>query len=275
MQRVLISLIRVMPLWVLYFVMALVVPFYMCRRSSFLASYRFYRRRMGYPVLKSFLHVYSNHFNMGMVVLDRFAVYAGKQFDVQILRKDLYETLADGKTGFLMLSSHTGCFEMVGYTWKSSQKVNALVFPGETSTMTEQRGKVFNRMNVKMIPVQGDFSHVFAVNNALADGEVVCMPGDRLFGSQKSLRIPFFGEEAAFPAGPFLLSAQRGAPILSAFVMKTGYMRYRVYLEQLPEHPGLERDEQARLLAEAYAARLESVVREYPDQWYNFYDFWE
>ena len=275
MQRVLISLIRVLPLWLLYFVMALVGPFYMCKRSHYLASYRFFRRRMGYNVLKSFLHVYSNHFNMGMVVLDRFAVYAGKQFDVMILRKDLYESLADGKNGFLMLSSHTGCFEMVGYTWKSSQKVNALVYPGETSTVTEQRNKVFSRMNVKMIPVQEDFSHVFAVNNALACGEVVCMPGDRLYGSQKAIRTPFFGQEAAFPAGPFVLSAQRGAPILSTFVMKTGYMSYRVYLEQLPAHPGLERDEEARLLAEAYAARLESIVREYPDQWYNFYDFWE
>lgn len=275
MQRVLISLIRVLPLWFFYGIMALVVPFYFFKRSSFRASYRFYRHRLGFPAVKSLLHVYANHFCMGMVVLDRFAVYAGKQFDVKILRRDLFDHLADGKTGFMMLSSHTGCFEMVGYTWKSQLKVNALVFPGETSTMTQQRGRVFSRMNVKMIPVQEDFSHVFAVNSALSDGEVVCMPGDRLFGSQKAFRVPFFGADAAFPAGPFVLSAQREAPILSTFVMKTGYMSYRVYLEQLPAHPGLSRDEAASLLAQAYASRLESIVREYPDQWFNFYDFWE
>ena len=27
-------------------------------------------------------------------------------------------------------------------------------------------------------------------------------------------------------------------------------------------------------LAQAYAAEVEAVVRQWPDQWYNFYDFW-
>ena len=36
----------------------------------------------------------------------------------------------------------------------------------------------------------------------------------------------------------------------------------------------LSRDERIRALAGRYASTLEKTVREYPYQWYNFYDFW-
>jgi predicted LPLAT superfamily acyltransferase len=35
------------------------------------------------------------------------------------------------------------------------------------------------------------------------------------------------------------------------------------------------KQERIQALADAYARRLEEVVRLYPDQWYNFYDFWK
>ena len=276
MQRALISLFRWLPLWVLYAVMALVIPFYMLLASGFRASYRFFRRRMGYGALRSFFHVYLNEFRMGTVVLDRFAAYAGKMFDIQVLRMDLFDALEKGEGGFLMLSSHTGCYEMAGYKFVSKRKtIHALVFPGETQTMSQNRSRMFASTNVKMVPVQEDLSHIFILSNALSDGQIVSMPGDRAFGSNKLVRVPFFGEDAAFPAGPFTLAAQREVPVLSVFVMKEGYGKYRAYLEQLPLCPGLPRSEQVRTMAAAYAACLESIVRKYPDQWYNFYDFWK
>ena len=52
MQRTLIRLFRVLPLGVLYGCMALVIPFYMLFAKGFRASYRFFRKRMGYPAVK-------------------------------------------------------------------------------------------------------------------------------------------------------------------------------------------------------------------------------
>ena len=43
----------------------------------------------------------------------------------------------------------------------------------------------------------------------------------------------------------------------------------------LPEPEGATKQARIQALADAYAATLESVVRQYPDQWYNFYDFWK
>jgi predicted LPLAT superfamily acyltransferase len=96
-----------------------------------------------------------------------------------------------------------------------------------------------------------------------------------LCSSKKTVLCPFFGEPAPFPAGPFTLAAQRGAPVLLVFVMKEGRRRYKVLLERLPDPEGATRQERVQFLADAYAAALEAVVRQYPEQWYNFYDFWK
>ena len=255
--------------------MALVIPFYMLFAKGFRASYSFFRKRMGYGPVKSFFHVYKNEFEFGKVVLDRFAAFAGKKFEMDVPRMDLFEELCKGEGGFIQLSSHVGNYEMVGYSLVSPKPVNALVYAGETATIMQNRALLFGATNVRMVPVSEDLSHIFSLNNALADGEIASLPGDRVFGSKKTVQCRFFGDSAPFPAGPFTLAAQRGAPILLVFVMKEGRRRYKVLLERLPEPAGVTRQERVQFLADAYASALEAVVRRYPDQWYNFYDFWK
>ena len=275
MQRTLIRLYRFLPLGVLYGCMALVIPFYMLFAKGFKASYAFFRKRMGYGPVKSFFHVYKNEFEFGKVVLDRFAAFAGKRFRLTIPRMDLFEELCAGEAGFIQLSSHVGNYELVGYTLVSPRRINALMFGGETATIMQNRAALFGQTGVRMVPVSEDLSHIYVLNNALADGEIASLPGDRVFGSQKTVECTFFGEKAKFPAGPFVLAVQREAPVLTVFVMKEGRRDYKVLLDRLPESEGKTRQERVQALADAYASTLEKVVRQYPDQWYNFYDFWK
>ena len=64
--------------------------------------------------------------------------------------------------------------------------INALVFGGETETVMENRQRLLSQNNMNMIAVKEDLSHLFAINAALDNGEMVSMPADRIFGSQKS-----------------------------------------------------------------------------------------
>lgn len=275
MQRTLIRLYRFLPLGVLYGCMALVIPFYMLLAKGFKASYAFFRKRMGYGPVKSFFHVYKNEFEFGKVVLDRFAAFAGKRFRLTVPRMDLFDELCAGEKGFIQLSSHVGNYELVGYTLVSPRRINALMFGGETATIMQNRAALFGQTGVRMVPVSEDLSHIYVLNNALADGEIASLPGDRVFGSQKTVECTFFGEKAKFPAGPFVLAVQREAPVLTVFVMKEGRRDYKVLLDRLPESEGKTRQERVQALADAYASTLEKVVRQYSDQWYNFYDFWK
>lgn len=56
--------------------------------------------------------------------------------------------------------------------------------------------------------------------------------------------------------------------------MKTSFKGYTVYVSPLSYDKDASRKVQMQQLAESYATELEKRVRQYPTQWYNFYDFW-
>lgn len=68
----------------------------------------------------------------------------------------------------------------------------------------------------------------------------------------------------------------RNVPAVSVFVMKAGLRKYRVRLYRLDK--GLEDlgvREKAVAMAKAYAGAVTEVLKVYPDQWFNFYEFWK
>ena len=264
MQRSLIVMFRVLPLWLLYGVMALIVPFYMIfNRKGYKAMYRFFRDRLGYGRWKSFWHVYANHFRFGQIILDRFGVYAGKKYRFVTEGQELMDELEAHPEGFVLLSSHVGNYEIAGYSLKpKSKKFNALVYAGETATVMENRQKMLSQNNMSMIPVREDLSHLFAMNTAIDNGEIVSMPADRIFGSQKAVECMFFGEKARFPMGAFALAAKKNVAMLAVVVMKESYRTYHAYVRGIKN-------------AQDFADNLEDIVRKYPTQWFNYFDFWK
>jgi len=58
--------------------------------------------------------------------------------------------------------------------------------------------------------------------------------------------------------------------------MKVGLRRYRVYLFRPDEGlEGLGVREKAEAMARAYAINISVMLLIYPDQWFNFYEFWK
>lgn len=277
MQKALIVVFKVVPLEVIYGVMALVVPFYMLfNHKGYTSMYHFFRRRLGKKPLSAFWHVYLNHFAFGQVVLDRFATYAGRRFKLEIDGNENFLRLCEGEKGFVMLSSHVGNYEQAGYMLRSDRKsFNALVYAGESATVMSERNKQFAGSNIHMISVQADMSHLFIINKSLDEGNIVSMPADRCFGSTKSVPCQFFGATAQFPLGPFATAVQKEVPALAVMVMKEGAHRYRAFVRQLPVDTTLPHRKQMAALAQSFATTLEEIVRRYPHQWYNYYEFWD
>jgi len=277
MHRSLITVMRILPLQMMYAGAAVfVVPFYMLfGRKGYKAQFRFFRNRLGNGRLKAFCNVYANHYRFAQVVLDRFYMYAGGKFKFQIDHYDRYQSLAKTDSGFIILSAHVGNYEVAGYSLVAKDKrFNALLFGYEAETVMKNRNRILSANNIRMIPILDDMSHLYTINNALRDGETVSIPGDRVFGSSKTVECDFMGAKAKFPLGPFAIAAQREVPVLTIHVMKEKVKQYHIFIEQL--HPeGTNIRQRATDLARQYAEQLETVVRRYPRQWYNYYDFWQ
>ncbi len=276
MHRALIGLFRWVPLPVMYGLMGLAIPVYVATDGKGRkASYRFFRHRMGYPRVKAFLHVFKNMYKMGEAVMDRFAAYAGRKFRMTGDNVKLYDALCPAQTPFMLLASHEGNYEISGYMLPTPKPMKTLVYSGEAVTVMQNRARMFGGCNIEMVPVREDMSHIFALNAALEAGEIVSMPADRVLGSSKTVKCRFFGEEAAFPSGPFTLALRRGATCFAVFVVKERYRTFKAIVSPLSVPPEGTFRQTVQALAEAYSACLEKVARAYPDQWFNFYDFWE
>jgi lauroyl/myristoyl acyltransferase len=105
---------------------------------------------------------------------------------------------------------------------------------------------------------------------ALRRGEAVAMQGDRALGNSRDVAVTFFGRPAPFPIGPFRLASAARVPIVGAFCTLGSHGRYDMTVcPPLVISPGSEEDTLRQWVGE-----LESLVRERPTQWFNFFNIW-
>ena len=275
MHRTLVRIVRHIPLRLMYgFVAVFVVPFYFVFSKGYKPMYHYFKKMLGYSPLSAFLGVYRNFCRFSQVILDRFYMFSGGKFDVEVENYHLYQELADGESGFMILSAHVGNYELAGYSLVATKKrFNALAFGEEAEAIVENRQRLFQDTNIRIIPVKDDLSHLFALNDALDNGESVSFPSDRLLGKQRTVTCEFLGAPAKFPMGPFALAAQRDLPVLTVNVMKTSTKHYKVYVNRLQKE-GETRQERINAYARQYVGHLEEALCLYPEQWFNYYEFW-
>lgn len=277
MHEKLIGMLRHADVRVFYaFTFVFVVPICLLFGKSSRIIYRYLRQRQGQSRFKAMVQTFYNHWLFSQVVIDKFAMYAGHRFEVEIEGYEFYKELEARPEAFVQLSSHIGNYEIAGYTLRATHKrFNALVFGGEKSTVMQERNRLLERDNIHLIPVSADMSHLFEVNAALANGECVSMPADRLLGSPKSVEVNFLGAQAQLPLGPFRVATMRGFDVLAVNVMKTATQRYKIYVTPLDYDKSALPKERVSQLAAAYISQLDRMLRMYTTQWYNFFDFWK
>ncbi len=277
MHRCLIRSLRFIDVRLLYlFASVFVIPVCLITNESRRTAFEYFRNILGYSWWKSSWYTYRNHCQFAQVVIDKFAMYAGKTFEVQVEGMENFKELASREAGFLHLSSHIGNYEIAGYTLVSESKtINAVVYAHEKASVMENRNNMFSKTNIRMITLKQDMSHLFEIDQALCGGDIVSFPTDRFMGQAKCVECNFLGKPAKFPQGPFSVATMRGLDVLAVNVMKTGLKRYQIYVTPLRYDKEQSRREQMKQLSQAYVAELEKRVLQYPTQWYNFFDFWK
>lgn len=263
-----------------YFVLYPIIPFCLLfARKVNRAIYNYYHRIWGYGKWEAFKANVRTAFTFGRVVIDKFALLAGRseQFEVNILNNEVFEQLLQQPRGFILAGSHIGNFELLGHCLKQNVKpINSIIYGGESAVMQARRNSTFQENNVRLIPVTQDMTHLFAIKNALDNGEIVTILCDRLFGSPKKMSIDFLGHPADFPIGTFRMAAQLDVPVISVFLIKGKGSQYNGHLVPLTIPEGVTSvTEKVENLLSQYVKSLEDTLRRNPEQWFNFYEFWE
>lgn len=277
MHRWLIRMLRHSDVRLWYaFTAVCVIPFCMIFATGARTAWRYFSQRHGYGRWKSLRMTYKNLVMFSQVVIDKFALYAGKRMNLKVGNYDIFKQLSDNDNGFVILSAHIGCYEMAGYELTSDRKpFNALVFANEKATVIQGRTRLFHGHNIKMIPVRDDMGHLFEIESALSRGEIVSIPADRVLGSPKTITVRLLGGDAQLPVGAFSVPAMRGLDVITVNVMKTSTTGYTAYISKLDYDKSANRKQQVRQIADGYAAELQHMLELYPEQWYNYFDFWK
>lgn len=279
-QKGLLFFFRHMGLSFGYAILSIVVVFYMVFNHSGFKSIWFYFRKIhDYGVFKSFIKTYRTHFLFGQALLDKFAVFAGNKnyFQISVSGQELFDEIVNSPKGAIIASSHVGNFEISGCLLHQTKKrINSIIYGGENAVIQQSREKILKENNVFPIPVASDMSHIFTISNVLKNGEILTIPCDRMYTGNKTLTLSFLGRNAGFPTGAYHLATEFDIPVLTLFVMKESAKNYHVILKRIDNYPSgnLSRKEKVAVLAENYVSELENILKQYPEQWYNFYKFW-
>lgn len=274
------SLIRtfryVNPRW-LYPFMWIWIFGYICFESKARQSVWYYwRKRWKLRPFVAIWHLLRTYSEFGKAILDRFACWGGRQMIVSVNGQDLWDKFLMNEQAFVILASHVGNLDLAGYTIRMPQTVFAVVHTGDSDTVEENRARLFREMGITIIPIQEDGGHVLDMHRAISEGHVVSVHGDRLFSHTRALYANFLGKKARFPEGCYRFVAAEKVPVLSLSVMRESCGHYTIYVRQLSDglYNAKNHQKQAQEVLNAYVHNLEEMLTRYPEQWFNFYDFW-
>ncbi len=266
-----------------------VIPAYLLLRFVslyyFLFSYstsrpvfQFLHSRLGYNTVISLLKLYKNYRLFGQSLIDKVVIMSGmpNKFTFNFDGEENLHKIVSLQRGGLLLSAHIGNWEIAGHLLKRlGTRINIVMFDGEHQQIKKYLDSVTGKKNVHIIVIRGDLSHIYEINDALKNNELVCMHADRFLEGNKTLEADLLGEKARFPMGPFVLAAKFKVPVSFVFAMKETPLHYHFFSSPLKEYGDGRKESGMQEMLNDFAKEMENKVKQYPEQWYNYYNFWQ
>jgi len=277
--RIFIGILRKWGVLPAYFLLKFVTFWYFL--FSFTSSriiYRFFREKLGFGWLKSIGKLYSNYYHFGQTIIDRIVVMSGipNRFTFNFDGEDYLHQMVEMKKGGLLLSAHVGNWEIAGHLLKRlNTRINIVMFDGEHQQLKEYLTGVTGERNANIIIIKNDLSHIYQIKEAFDKNELVCMHADRYVEGIKTTETDFLGTKAKFPLGPFILADKFKVPVSFVFALKESKLHYHFFATAPMEYTGQEKTMLHQKMLNDFAGQMEKRVREYPEQWYNYYEFWK
>lgn len=183
------------------------------------------------------------------------------------------DALAEGK-GLVLATGHIGFYDL-GVAWVGARgwPFNTVAEVLRPRALFEWFAEIREKNGMHVIPAKPGSEARARLIELVGKGEGVALLADRDL-SRKGLWAEFFSEPTTFPAGPALVVAETGAPLLAGAIYKDGPERFTVHFERVPYELTGRLQEDLENLAALIASRLEVLVRRSPEQWHMFNTNW-
>ena len=218
-------------------------------------------------------HIYA----FSLTIFDRFIAKEGMQEEtikVERNKVENFETLQ--QTGGILILSHHG-------NWAQSFKifqtydVKLNITTNEAIDTDIQRLETEKEENkrINIIDLKAGMQAMLEIARALQNREIIIIMVDRVKEEDKSVSVDFLGRATYLHSGGFEIAQMRKVPMLGCDIVRTGDNAIKVAFSEIIKSEEKRKEEHIKDLAQQYAHFLEEVVKAYPYQWFNFFNFWE
>ena len=213
------------------------------------------------------------HFGMFFMESIQFAYMSDEEVNrrIDVTGYAEFAELMERKKGCLFISGHLGNFEIMG-RWLAPRGYPIIALarenrdPGTTDIMSDLR----ERMGIKVITLGQSLKPVLVGLKKNACIAIIC---DQ---NATDVFVPFFGHPTGTVDGPARIALPMGAPMLFPYCVRDGRGQYKIVNTGVYEavSTGDEQADVERVMTEVNA-RLEAIIREYPEQWLWFHNRWK
>jgi KDO2-lipid IV(A) lauroyltransferase len=176
--------------------------------------------------------------------------------------------------GVIGFTGHIGNFELMA-AYFSLRGYKLSVIGREVYDPRLDRLLVENRESVGLenIPTSAGVKPILKVLRA---GKFLGVLADQDSSRVRGVFVNFFGRTARTPVGPALLAYKTGSPIIPMAIVRKDGNRYKIIIKpQVQLAFSEDREKDILDVTQRCTDVLESIIREYPDQWLWMHDRWK
>lgn len=276
--------IKVLGRNVAYFALFFVVAFYTVLPSIRSRSQAYRQRRFGdRNAVLAFLDCFKLQWEFGKMLIDRAVLGILGDFTMEATDKDrqqLIDLAAKGR-GLIIVTGHAGCWQLGMSVLEHIDAPKAVVMYKDEGDMDRhyfEHNETGEGPPFRIIDPRGHLGGSLEMMEILKKGGVICIMGDRNFGSPKGVvEVNFMGGKIPVPISGYKLASDMNAPMAVTFSHRTGAGHGRIWISRVidvPERMGRNAATYAPY-AQQFADGLEEFVKAHPYQFYNFFNMWK
>ena len=178
--------------------------------------------------------------------------------------------------GAIILYSHFGGWAASSSVPLVNSKINIVMQEALIDGIKDLEGDIQVKSNINIIDLNsGMLSVSINVANALMNNEIVVMMTDRAANKKGQIEANFFNKKAYFNKNPFQFAYKLDKPILVYFIVLIKIQEYKVVHKHIVMDKQLKEEDAIQKALLQYTQFYEKIIKIYPNQWFNFYNFWE
>ena len=225
--------------------------------------------------------IYRTMWSFGWCMNERYErLTTRRPFHVETEALEHWNEATRENRGLVLVTAHLGNFEVgsmlpAEMVRRRVQLVREPEVDAQAQAFLEGVLGGFTQERYRMRFQRGDPLQGMELLDALRQGEIVAMQGDRPRAGGRSIDATLFGRPFPLPPGPAALARSAGVPLLPVFVFREGRRRYRVIFRPpifAPNTSDAGADRAAAM--KRVAVEIEWAIRRAPHQWFCFKQLW-